>query len=494
MDPVSVAALLLGGFLLVYGLGAYRIFFHVIGAAAGLFGAIVLCERLVGLPGLSEHPKIAGGLIYILFILLGIFLASRFRRILAFFAGLGSGVIFYRAALAVWNGGDPVTALFQPESIGAMDLLSGLTTGVIFLLFEPVFAMVITSAAGAALFTYVLGGRWTFTICFVTGILIQPFISRRFVPGTVSSRRGGRGNGTTALLLFFIFVPAAVSFAGWQVNHVNNSTGRITIDMGQRQGIKPGDRFVILDSDRKMIHALVISEVFTGTSYSETLPPESLSRIKKGMSVMRQEDYDYGVIKGSRSEEMLAFERILDSPDEESFRRFLDTYPGTSVLSGIPEARLFIRAGKEDKVYAYQDFLARYPDSKLADISRQRIKEFEKWAHELEFGSEPVRAIRFFAGYGDETAVPLLAGKLLTPDLGREARKAIVQIGKPSLNLLMEVLISPLQSIALKDEVASILGEMGDVMTVPALRTYVREYNTDAGRRALLILEDQARR
>jgi len=213
MDPVSVAALLLGGFLLVYGLGAYRIFFHVIGAAAGLVGAIALCERLVGLPGLSEHPKIAGGIIYVLFILLGIFLASRCRRILAFFAGLGSGVIFYRAALAVWNGGDPVTALFQPESIGAMDLLSGLTTGVIFLLFETVFAMVITSAAGAALFTYVLGGRWTFTICFVTGILVQPFISRRFVPGTVSSRRRGRGNGTTALLLFFIFVPAAVSFA-----------------------------------------------------------------------------------------------------------------------------------------------------------------------------------------------------------------------------------------------------------------------------------------
>jgi len=112
----------------------------------------------------------------------------------------------------------------------------------------------------------------------------------------------------------------------------------------------------------------------------------------------------------------------------------------------------------------------------------------------LEFGSEPVQAIRFFADYGDETAVPLLVGKLLAPDLGQEARKAIIQIGEPSLSLLMEVLISPLQSIALKDEVASILGEMGDVVTVPALRTYVREYNTDAGRRALLMLEEQASR
>jgi hypothetical protein len=512
MDPVPVVVLLLGGFLLVYGLGAYRIFFHVIGAAAGLVGAIALCERLVHLPGLSEHPKIASGLIYTLFILLGIFLATRFRRILAFLAGLGTGVICYRAALSLWNGNDPVTALFQPESFGAMDLLSGLTAGVLFLLFEPLFALVLTSAAGAALCTYVLGGRWTFTICFVVGMLAQPFISKRFVPDTVSSRRGGRGNGTTALLLFFIFVPVTVSFASWQVHHVNNSTGRITIDMGQRQGIRPGDRFVILDSDRKMIHALVVSEVFFDTSYSEKILPESLSGINEGMSVMRQEDYDYGVVKGSNSEEsllgfvtrypdskyrteieesldqlrydraasintvnsyrefrrmypgsrfakeasgreeMLAFERTVNSLEEESFRRFLDTYPGTSVLSGIPEARLFIRARKEDKVYACQDFLARFPDSKLADICRERIKEFEKWAHELEFGSEPVQAIRFFADYGDETAIPLLVGKLLAPDLGQEARKAIIQIGEPSLSLLMEVLISPLQSIALKDE------------------------------------------
>ncbi|TNF47739.1 hypothetical protein EP232_03130, partial [bacterium] len=78
MDPVPVVVLLLGGFLLVFGLAAYRYFFHIIGASAGLAGAIALCEKLIHLPGFSEHPKIASGLIYTLFILLGIFLAARF--------------------------------------------------------------------------------------------------------------------------------------------------------------------------------------------------------------------------------------------------------------------------------------------------------------------------------------------------------------------------------------------------------------------------------
>ncbi len=555
MDPVPVVLLLLGGFLLIYGLAAYRVFFYVIGAAAGLVGAIALCGRLVELPGLSEHPAVAAGLVYTLFILVGIFLATRFRKILAFFAGLGTGVLCYRVAMSIWNGQDPVTSIFQPDSIGALDLLSGMTAGVLFLLFEPLFALVLTSAAGAALFTFVLGGRWTFPVCFAAGILIQPLISRRFVPDSGSSRAGGKGNGTTILLLLLSLLTLMpdVSFASWQVHHVNKSTGRITIDMGQRQGIEVGDTFVVLDSGRKILGGFVISEVFSDTSYSEKLAPYDLSLVKKGMSVRREEDYEYSAVKGSKieetlsgfissfpeskyreeiersldqlrydraasvdtvnsyrefrrkypgsrfareaseREEMLAFERISGSLEEDPFRRFLDTYPRTSILSGMPEARLFIRAGKEDKVYACQDFLARFPDGQLAIICRQRIEEFEKWSYELEFGTQPVRAIEFFAQYGDETAVPLLVGKLLNPDLSAEARKAIIQIGEPSLKLLMEVLISPLQDINLKDQVASILGEMGDVVTVPALRTYVREYNTDAGRKALLMLERQAR-
>ena len=552
MDPIPVVLLLLGGFLLIYGLAAYRIFFHVIGAVAGLVGAIAVCGRLVELPGLSEHSVVASWLIYTLFILVGIFLATRFRRILAFFAGLATGILCYRVALSVWSGLDPVTSIFQPGNVGAMDLLSGLTVGVLFLLFEPVFALVLTSAAGAALCTFVLGGRWTFPLCLGAGILIQPLISRRFVPEK-GPRSGGKGNGTTVILLLVsVLTPFSAAHASWQVHHVNSSTGRITIDMGQRQGIKIGDMFVVLDSDRKVLDAFRITEVFSDTSYSEKLTSENLSRVEKGMSIKREDDYEYSRVKGSESEEvlsgfissypgskhreeieqsldqlrydraasqdtvssyrefrrmypgsrfareagdreeLLAFQKIAGSLDEAVFRSFLDTYPGTSMLSGMPEARLFIRAGKDNKVYACQDFLARYSEGQMADICRERIGEFEKWAHELDFGSEPVRAMEFFADYGDETAVPLLVGKLLNPDLGADARAAIVHIGKPSLKLLMEVLISPLQDITLKDEVASILGEMGDVATVPALRTYVKEYNTEAGRKALLMLEEQS--
>lgn len=554
MGVVPVIILLLGGFLLIYGLAAYRIFFHVIGAAAGLVGAIAICGRLVELPGLSERPSVASGLIYTLSILLGIFLATRFRKILAFVAGLGTGVICYRAALSIWSGQDPVASLFQPESFGALDLLSGLTAGVLFLLFEPVFAIVLTSSAGAVLCTYVLGGRWTFPVCLGAGMIIQPIISGKSFPDSGGARTAGKGGKTTVLLLLIALIPVTASSAGWQVHHVNGSTGRIAIDLGQRQGVRTGDAFVVLDSNSKALAAFRISEVFSDTSYSETVNPEKLSRVEKGMPVKRQEDYEYSLVRESGNEEALAafiskypaskyrnemdesldrlryqraaslntvssyrefsrmypgsrfareasereqelaFERIEGSLDEEPFRRFLETYPGTDMVSGMPEARLYIRARREGKVYACQDFLARFPEGPLADRCRQRIKEFEKWAHELEFGGDQVKAIEFFAQYGDETAVPLLVGKLLNPDLGSEARKAIIHIGEPSLNLLMEVLISPLQDIALKDEVATLLGEMGNVVTVPALRTYVREYNTDAGRKALLMLEEQARR
>ena len=85
-------------------------------------------------------------------------------------------------------------------------------------------------------------------------------------------------------------------------------------------------------------------------------------------------------------------------------------------------------------------------------------------------------------------------GKLTIPAQNKEARMAIFRIGKPALDTLLEVLISPLQSLDLKDQVALVVGELGDVEAVPAMRTYVKTEGTAAGRKALLMLEDRAGR
>jgi hypothetical protein len=85
-------------------------------------------------------------------------------------------------------------------------------------------------------------------------------------------------------------------------------------------------------------------------------------------------------------------------------------------------------------------------------------------------------------------------GKLNVTRLEEEARKAIRMIGPPALTTLMEVLISPLQSIDLKDKVALIIGEMGEISAFPALRNYYEEEKTADGRKALLMLEEKVGR
>ena len=67
-------------------------------------------------------------------------------------------------------------------------------------------------------------------------------------------------------------------------------------------------------------------------------------------------------------------------------------------------------------------------------------------------------------------------------------------IGKPALGTLMEVLISPLQSVELKDKVALIIAQMGEISALPALRSYADKEKTPEGRAALLILEEKVGR
>ena len=83
--------LLAGTFFLAFGLAAYRYFYTVLGAAAGLAMWIALSDPLLQLPGLKEHPGTAGILILVLLLLTGIVLASKFRKLVIFSSGLGTG-------------------------------------------------------------------------------------------------------------------------------------------------------------------------------------------------------------------------------------------------------------------------------------------------------------------------------------------------------------------------------------------------------------------
>lgn len=198
--------------------------------------------------------------------------------------------------------------------------------------------------------------------------------------------------------------------------------------------------------------------------------------------------------KARAREEGLAFKRAWDIGTEEAYRDFLNRFKGTTLVSGISEVRTYLRTRQAGKVYAYQDFLAAYPGGRLADEFIPYIDEFELWAEKLEFGSDPVEAIRYFGELGDETAIPFLVGKLNVEALENAARDAIHMIGKPALGTLMEVLISPLQSTDFKDKAALIIGEMGEISTIPAMRTYVDKEKTLAGRKALLMLEEKVGR
>ena len=554
MDPVKLAVLLTGAFFLAFGLAAYRHFYTVLGATAGLAIWMALSDTLVQLPGLREHPGTAGFLILALLLLTGVFFASKFRRLLVFISGLATGLILSQALSMFMAEGNLSGAAFRFGRIDAMDILAGLIGGVLFLLFERVFAVLLTSVVGSFLCTWAIGGKWTFVVFVALGLVAQPLIFTKLKRST-SASPGKDKTGSTALLVFCLLClfPAQAA-ADWVVERVNHQTSRVVISAGWRDGIREGLNCAVVDDQGSLAVVISIGEVFSSSSYSMALPKERLNVIRAGMKIVIMEEYEFnqamnlggesrlqeflhkypdssnrkaimealdetrfrlaelsGTIDSFREfqrkyptsrygsearkkEEELAFMGAWETGTEEAFRNFLNRFRGTGLVAGMSEVRAFLRARQTGKVYAYQDFLAAYPRGRLAGEFIPYIDEFEMWAEKLEFGSDPIEAIRYFGELGDETAIPFLVGKLSVSTLESEARAAIFKIGKPALGTLMEVLISPLQSIVLKDKVALIIGELGEISSIPALRTYADKEKTSSGRKALLTLEEKVGR
>lgn len=182
MDPVKIAVLFAGAFFLVFGLAAYRFFYTVLGATAGLAVWVALKDTLVQIPGLREHPGTASLLILVLLVLAGMFFASRFRKLLVFFAGLGTGLILSQAFAVFMKEGIIFGAVLQFSRINAMDVLVGLICGVLFILLESVFAVLLTSVVGSYLCTWAIGDRWVFLACMVVGLVAQPLVFMKFKP------------------------------------------------------------------------------------------------------------------------------------------------------------------------------------------------------------------------------------------------------------------------------------------------------------------------
>lgn len=550
MDPVRLAVLLAGAFFLAFGLAAYRHFYTVLGLAAGLAIWIALSDTLVQLPGLREHPGTAGFLILALLLLTGVFLASRFRRLLVFFSGVGTGLILSQTLAVFMAEGALYGAVFRFGRIDAMDILVGLVGGILFLLFERVFAVLLTSVVGSFLCTWAIGGRWTFVACLVIGLVAQPLVFMRFKPSPSAAAGRDRTRSTTLLAFLLLWLLPAQAIADWVVERLNPSTSRVVIAAGWRDGVREGESYSVIDDRGSLVVVISVGEVFSTSSYSLAIPREMLKLVRPGMVIMIMEEYEFtqamklggesrlqeflhkypdspnrkavmetldenryrlaelsGTIDAFREfqrkyptsrygakargrEEELAFRSAWDIGTEEALRNFLNRFRGTTLVSGVSEVRAFLRARQTGKIYAYQDFLAAYPRGRLADEFIPHIDEFELWAEKLEFGSDPVEAIRYFGELGDETAIPFLVGKLSVEALENEARDAIHMIGDPALHTLMEVLISPLQSIDLKDKAALIIGEMGEISTIPAMRTYVDKEKTPAGHIALFMLEE----
>ncbi len=195
MDGAKLALLMIGIFFLAYGLVAYRFFFAILGGAAGLVSGVLLLPSLLRMPILAGHGTVATLVVLLFLLLAGILLIHFLRRPVIFLGGAATGILISHFAT---SGLSAVPELFSrlPRlgEIHAIDALVGVLLGVMFLVFESMFAVVLTSFTGAFLCAWGLGGRWTFPAAFVLGLVLQPILAR-YLPLPAHSQGGGGRKG-----------------------------------------------------------------------------------------------------------------------------------------------------------------------------------------------------------------------------------------------------------------------------------------------------------
>jgi len=190
VDGTKLALLMVGIFFLAYGLVAYRFFFAILGGATGLVAGVLVLPTLLRYPALASHQVEVTLGVLLLLLVLGILLIHFLRKAVLFLGGVASGIILAHFATQGLAAADILSRLPRLSEIHAVDLLVGVLLGVLFLLFEQVFAVVLTSFAGAFLCTWALGGRWTFALAFGLGLVLQPVLGR-FLP--LPSHSQGKG-------------------------------------------------------------------------------------------------------------------------------------------------------------------------------------------------------------------------------------------------------------------------------------------------------------
>jgi hypothetical protein len=258
-----------GAFFLAFGLAAYRYFHTVVGATAGLALWIATHDSVKQLPGLKEHPGTASVLLLVLMVLVGVLFASKLRKLLIFISGLAVGLILSQTFAVFMSQGIISDTGFKFGNVDAMDILVGLVCGILCVIFERFFAVLITSVVGASLCSWAIGGSWTFPACLIIGLVAQPLVFGRFRSAPVPAGKDRTGSRTAVVFLLLLLTPSAAS-AAWVVERIISPTSGIVIDAGWRDAVKTGEKYALVDKNSLLVAEN--SSIFAIRSYAERQP------------------------------------------------------------------------------------------------------------------------------------------------------------------------------------------------------------------------------
>lgn len=173
---------LAGLILALFGRRLYHLVFPVGGFLVGATIGLWLVLRTLPLFAVEYRGVVLAGA-GLAFGLISAILFRGLRRVLVFLGGFVVGIELRRAV----THGTPMVpvrevalSLSQPfTDLGLPDLLAGAAGGAFFVLFEHLFAIVLTALLGAHLLTVAFGARWVFPVTFGSSVLLQWALGRR---------------------------------------------------------------------------------------------------------------------------------------------------------------------------------------------------------------------------------------------------------------------------------------------------------------------------